>query len=220
MRYPMFRYAHLVAALLVLAAMFSASGCRSLLTTVVYLINGTDVDAEFEGLEGKRVVVLCHTTSDLDFSGSGVAEDLAKKVGILLRQKGKKIEVIDQRDVAAWTDENADSDYVEVGHALDAEMVVGIDLQNFKLRKGQTLYQGAADISITVHDCGETGGIVFEKPLPHILYPPNTGIPISDRRENEFRQQFIDVLADQIGRFFYKHDAYSDFALDAEAFGQ
>ena len=193
MRYPTFRYAHFAAVLLVLAAMFSAGGCRSLLTTAVYLIRGTDIDAEFEKLEEKRVAVLCRTTSDLEFRDSGVAEDLAKKVGILLRQKGKKIEVLDQRDVVAWTDENTWSEYAEVGHALDADMVLGIDLQSFKLRKGQTLYQGEADISITVYDCGETGGIVFERELPRTPYPPNTGIPVSDRAENDFRRQFIDV---------------------------
>jgi hypothetical protein len=220
MRYPMFRYAYFATVLLVVVAMFSASGCRSLLTTAAYLIHGTDLDAEFEGLEGKRVVVVCRTTSDLEFRDSVVAEDLAKKAGILLRQNGKKIEVVDQRDVAAWTDENTWSEYAEIGDALDADMVLGIDLQSFKLRQGQTLYQGQADISITVHDCGETGGIVFERVLPRSLYPPNTGIPVSDRRENEFRRQFIEILADQIGRSFYTHDAYSDYALDAEAFGQ
>ena len=36
-------------------------------------------------------------------------------------------------------------------------------------------------------------------------------------REIEFRREFIGLLADQVGRHFYAHDRYADFASDAKA---
>ena len=217
MRHPMLRYGYTVVLLAIAGAALSTSGCRSVLTTVTYLVQGTDVDAKYDCLEGKKVVVVCRTMSDQDWRDSSVAGDLAKQVGILLRQKGKKIEVIDQRKVAAWIDENSWSEYAEVGKALDADIVLGIDLDSFTLHQSSTLYQGQADVTIEVFDRSQDSGVIVEEMLPRTVYPPNVSIPVTDRPEKEFRREFVGVLADQIGRFFYKHSPYADYATDAQA---
>jgi hypothetical protein len=211
------RYA-IVLGLALSAAVLPAFGCRGVLATAMFLFKGNEVDAEFAELKGKKVAVVCRPLVTLQYRNAAVAHDLAEQVNVLLQTNVPKIQTIDQRKVCKWTDENNEDEYPRVGKALKADMVVGIDLENFSLLQGQTLYQGKANVTIRVYDCQKKGKLVFEKTLPPSVYPPNVGVPTSDRQEPEFRREFEAVLADQIARHFYAHDPYTDVAQDNAAF--
>lgn len=211
------RYGYLVIILALAAGGLSASGCRNALATAMWIAKGTNVSAEYDGLRGKKVVIVCRPLANLKYRDTSVAKDLARQLGLLLKRNVPKIEVIDQRKVAEWTDENIWDEYTEIGKALEAEMVVGVDLQDFTIYQGQTLYQGKAIVTLTVYDCSDGSQSVYEKELPQSVYPPNTGVPTSEKLEAEFRREFVRVLADQIGRHFYDHDAHDNYALDATA---
>ncbi len=211
------RYRCLLVLPVVAALILSAGGCRQLAFMAAYLIKGTDVEADYKGLDGKKVAVVCRSCTELSFGNPAVASDLARQVGLLLSTNGKKIKVIDYQKVAQWTDANDWTEFSEVGKAVGAEMVVGIDLAQFSLYQGQTLYQGKASASITVCDCAHGNKVVFEKSLPQVLYPPNTGIPTQDQPKAQFCRRFVHVLADQIARHFYAHDPHADLGLDNDA---
>jgi len=202
--------------ILVLATTLSSAwGCTSMLFTAAYLLKGNDVPAECDKLKEKRVVVVCRAMVTLQYNLARVDQDLAQEVGNLLRQNVSKIKVVDHRKVAEWMDEHTWEDYVEVGKALNADLVVGIDLEQFSLYKSQTLYQGRANTEIKVYDC-HTGKLVFRKRPPEAVYPPNREVQTSEARESDFRRQFVRVLADQLARHFYPHDRYENFAMDAK----
>lgn len=211
------RYRYFLAALALLAAVVPAAGCVGFLTTAMYLIRGTALPAEFNGLRGKRVAVVCQPMVSLQYRNSTAAKDLARQIGSLLRQKISKIEIIDQRKVDEWIDENTWDEYSEIGKALKADLVLAVDLENFSTLQGQTLYQGKANVTLRVIDCANGGKVIFLRHLPQVLYPPNAGIPTSEQQEPQFRRRFILVLADQIARYFYGHDPIDDFARDADA---
>jgi len=193
-------------------------GCTNGLFTLVYLLKGTDVDPEFKDLKDKKVAVVCRPADTLMYSSSNVGRELAVQVSNLLSEKVPKIKIIDPRKVARWTDEHQWDEYVEVGRALKADMVVAIDLESFSLYQGQTLYQGKANATVRVYDCNKSGNKeVYKKNLPQRVYPPNACVPTSERTEPEFRHEFIAQLADQIGRHFYAHDPHADMALDARS---
>jgi hypothetical protein len=198
-------------------AMLPALGCRTGLVTAMFLLKGTDVDPDFAGLKGKKVAVVCRPLVTLQYRNANAARDLAQEITLLLQQKVPKVQVVDQRKVAKWIDENTWEEYPEVGKALKADLVVGVDLEGFNIFQGQTLYQGKANATVHVYDCRQGGKEVFTKVLPPSVYPPNTGIPTSDRLEAEFRREFVAVLADQIGRYFYTHDPHADLAQDVSA---
>jgi hypothetical protein len=210
------RLARLALVLPIAAAALSAAGCSSALFTVMYLFKGTNVPAECDQLKEKRVVVVCRPVVSLQYRNAHVEHDIAREVGELLRKNVPKIKVVDHRKVAEWMDANYVDDYVEVGKALHADMVVGIDLEQFTLLQGQTLYQGRATVGVKVHDC-KTGKPVFQKRPPQTVYPPNRVVQTSEKQESDFRREFVQVLADQIARHFYEHDAYADVALDAKS---
>jgi hypothetical protein len=203
--------------LLLALALSPAFGCRQVMTTAAYLWKGTDVDPDFGELKGKKVAVVCRPLVSLQYRNANVNRELAQQITLLLQQKVPKIKTVDQRKITKWTDENTWEEYVEVGKAVKADMVVGVDLENFSLYQGQTLYQGKANAVVRVYDCQKGGKMVFEKTLPHVVYPPNSAVPTSERQEPEFRREFVGVLADQIARYFYAHDPYADLGQDASA---
>jgi hypothetical protein len=214
-RSPVRRRIALAAALAVAA--LPAVGCVSGLATVAYFLKGTDVDPDFAGMKGKKVAVVCRPLVTLQYRNANVARDLAQQITVLLQNKVPKIHTVDQRKVARWTDENTWEEYVEVGKAMKADMVVGVDLEGFSIFEGQTLYRGKANATIHVYDLQKDGKEVFVKNLPESVYPPNSVVPTSERQEAQFRREFEAVLADQIARHFYAHDPYADMAQDVSA---
>ncbi len=192
----------------------SASGCASALATAVWLVHGPNVDAEFEGLRHKRVAVVCRPLVNLAYRDSNAAKDIARQLGMHLKRHVPKMELVDPNKVEQWTDENTWDEYAQVGKAVGAELVLGVDLEHFSLLGGQTVYQGKAVVVVKVYDCA-SGSLVFEKRLAPIVYPPNGVVPTSDQTEAEFRRVFIRVLSDQIARHFYSHDPRDLWALDA-----
>jgi hypothetical protein len=203
----------------VLAALVlsTAGGC-SVLPFIAYLYQGLATPAEYDGLKGKRVAVICRPVASLQFESSSVSRELSMAVANLLEQNVKHIKLIDQDEVDKWEDENNWDNYIQIGKALKADMVVGIDLDQFSLLQGQTLYQGKASVELSVYDLNKpTKRPAFQKSLPQRMYPPNAPIPAAEKPLAEFQRQFIEVLADQIGRHFYDHDSTKDFAADSAA---
>ncbi len=194
-----------------------SAGCVGALTTAAYLLRGTDIPAEFTGLRGKKVVVVCQPMVAMQVRNSTAARDLARQISTLLQQKVSKIQVISPQKVENWMDQNTWDEYMDVGKALQADIVVGVDLEEFNLYQGQTLYQGQAAATLKVIDCAAGGKVLFERSFSQMRYPPNHGIPAWEKPEAQFRREFIAYLADNIARYFYSYDAYADFAQDAAA---
>ena len=196
----------------------TASGCRDAFFTVAYLVKGNEVEAECKELKGKRVAVVCRPLVSLQYRNASVAKDVAREVGLLLKKNVPKIQLIDHAKVAEWMDENGygEVEYLDVGRALKADLVVGIDLEQFDLLQGQTVFQGKANVAVKVYNC-KTGATVFSKHLPQTVYPPNHVISTMNKQESEFRRDFVLVVADQVARHFYNHEPHSDIALDSRA---
>lgn len=199
---------------LALIACVSLAGCNWL-SVAMYAINPNDIPAKFKGLQEKRVVVVCRPVVELQFSDSAVPTELAHQVQMRLKKRVKKIDLVDENEVAEWVDENTWHNFSEVGKALKADLVIGIDLEQFQLHQGPTLFQGQAGLNVVVIDVKDGCKQVFNQPMSRVRYPPHTPIPETEKSEAEFRYQFINVLAEQIGRNFYAHESRVDFASDA-----
>jgi hypothetical protein len=188
-------------------------GCN-MLAAIGYIAHEDADEADFKDLVGKRIAVVCRPVENLRYADSSAAPDLAAAVGALLKEKVKKCQIISSSDVAEWADEHNWNEYAEVGKALKADMVVGIDLEQFSLYDGQTLYQGRSSVHIWVYDMKNGGRRVWDKKPAPTVYPPNSAVAMSDRSESEFRRQYMAVLAEHIARYFYAHDPRADFASD------
>ncbi len=205
----------LAAGLFLLVVPVIAGGC-SALATAMWIVRGPNVPAEFPGLYGKRVAVVCSPSDSSLYAHPNVGKELARQVAWMLRRNVRKIDVVPDQKVAEWMDEHTWDDYTEVGKALEADLVVGIDLNSFRIYQGQTIYQGRADLVMRVYDCA-TGEVLFERRPPEIVYPPNHVISASEVSERDFRTEFVQVIADQLARYYYPHDPRAQIALDAAA---
>lgn len=192
------------------------TGCTSALATAAWIIKGPNVPPEFPGLRKKKVAVVCSASTQSVYAYPSVAKDLARAIARQLHRNVKDIQLIPPEQVEEWMDTHQWSEYPEIGKAVGAELLVAVDINDFRLYKGQTVYQGRADLTIRVFDCA-TGEVVFERRPPEILYPPNHVVSTAEVREADFRRDFIRVLADHIGRYFYPHDPRTLFAADAAA---
>jgi hypothetical protein len=202
--------------LLALLSLPMLTGCSTLLT-VAYLIQPADMPAEFNGLKGKTVAVVCRPIIELEFTDAGSARELASLVGAQIGSKVRRTRIISQQEVARWVDENSWVDYPSLGKSLDADLVVGVDLEAFRLHEGSTLYRGRATAHVKVYEVA-TKKIVFEKRIDDFSFPANTAIPASDRSEAEFRGMFLQMLSQKISRCFHAYESREVFAEDSLMF--
>ena len=142
---------------------------------------------------------------------------LAKRVSGFLATNVPGIDVVDQREVDDWSDENDWDSFKDLGRAVNADKVVQIELDHFDLFKGKTLYQGDAEVRVAVYDMTDRGRLIWERHLGQILFPVQSGIPAQDKPLKQFQRDFVNYAAEQISINFYKHDPHLAFAIDAVA---
>jgi hypothetical protein len=195
------------------------TGCiHSLLATGIYLWQGGNVvPAECEALEGQRVVVICRPPSSHEYRHAGAARTIGKRISKKLAANVKDIDVVSPQEVDNWIDEQDWDNFKDLGRAVKATRVVYIELDDFSLYKGTTLYQGDADVTLSVYDMTNSGKEIWERHVGQILFPRNSGIPAADKSIQVFQRQFVEIVADQVAVFFYEHDPNATFALDAVA---
>lgn len=211
------RRLRLLAVLSLAVTVFTTSGCMGPVLTAMYLFGASDVKAEYDGLKKQKVVVICHRT-DLDYSNNlNASKDLARQIGLHLKANISTLTLVSQQNVDRWMDENQWEESVEIGKALGADKAIVVELDNFSILLGQTLYQGKANYVLKVIDC-KTGETEFDVTPNPVCWPPNTPVPASEKPENQFRKQFVGILADRVARHFYSYDHRNHFAEDITAF--
>ena len=208
-------------AILAIAAMgcVTSTGClHSLLATGIYMWQGGNVvPAECDALEKERVVVLCRPPASHEFRNAGAARAIGARVTAMLEKNVKGIDVVSPKEVDNWVDEQDWENFKDLGRAVKATRVVYVELDDFDLYKGPTLYQGTADVTISVYDMDDGGKLVWDRRLGQVLFPRNSGIPASDKPVQAFERQFVDIVSTQIAEHFYKHNPNAGYAIDAVA---
>lgn len=205
---------------LMLLLLASTTGClHSILATGIYLWQGGNViPPQYEELKDERVVVICRPPSSNEYRHAGASRMIGKRISKLLGENVKKIEVVSSSEVDNWIDEEDWENFKDLGTAVKATRIVYVELDSFELYKGTTLYQGDADVKVTVykkdgHDWEED----WSRNVGQVLFPQHAGIPAADKSVNDFQAQYVEVLSTQVATLFYKHDPNAMFAMDAVA---
>lgn len=208
----------IVACLLAVGALLPCAGCPAVLATGMYVWQGGNlVPADCDALEGERVVVVCRPPSSHEYRHANASGAISKRVSELLVENMRKVDVVNPREVDNWVDESDWGDFRELAKAVRADKVVHVELNSYELYKGSTLYQGKADVVVTVYDMNEKGKEEWNRSLGEVLYPVNSGLPAQDKPVQQFEREFVEIVATRIAENFYKHDPNSSFALDALA---
>ncbi|MEX0820176.1 MAG: hypothetical protein WD070_11315 [Pirellulaceae bacterium] len=206
----------IVIILAVLVSLPLAGGCVGLLSTMRWMSGQNLVPAEYGGLKGKRVAVVC--VSDASSYGSGSESLLlAREVNSILQKNVKDIELVRPDEIADWIDREGwdEIDYREIGRGVKAERVVAIGLASFSIREGTSLYKGRADVTVSVYDMTEGGHEVFRNSVPEFSFPTTGPYPVGDLSEVQFRRAFLKTLSQHVARHFHAYDVAEDFSRDS-----
>ena len=196
---------------LFIVGILGLSGCNTL-PLIAYVAGGTNVPAQFEGLEATRVAVVC--VSDGVSYGSGTeSERLARETARILAEKVPDIDVVRWSEIADWIDRKGwdEIDYREVGRGVKADRVVAVDLSRFRVREGTSLFKGRADLTITVFDMNAGGKEVFRREIIEFSFPPNGPYHAAEISEARFSQLYLKVLADKVAKLFHEYDVIDEF---------
>tara|TARA_Y100001978_G_scaffold198916_1_gene212256 strand:- start:873 stop:1454 length:582 start_codon:yes stop_codon:yes gene_type:complete len=188
-----------------------------MLATGLWIIDPNDRAALYGGLKKNRVAVVCRPHSALALQHFGADRDLAAAVTRKLSANVRDIDCVGADEILDWRDANQLNSLAEFGKAMQADTVVVIDLDDFKLYQGKSMLQGTASADVTVFNVAKDQEVFVAEPL-EVVYPPENGVPFDlanqKSSENRFRKKFINVLADQISRNFYAYDSREAVKID------
>jgi hypothetical protein len=202
------------------ACSFLCSGCIGTGATLGYWIHGVKAKAEFNGLKDQRVAIVCISDSSL-YGLDTASETLARYLQATLSKEVKGIDIIRQEEVLDWIDNNDwnQIDFTEIGRGVNAQKVLAVELSSYRLNNGRTLYQGHADVTVSIYDMTDSGEVVFRRTIPSFEFPQHGGAPVTDTTRARFEQHFIYMLSQKIANFFYDYELPNDFAQDAALIG-
>lgn len=190
------------------------SGCA--LSHLLYTLKGHQVDPAFAGLDEKRVAVVC-VSDNSAYGPDTLTYTMSQMVGIKLANGLKDgSEVIAPVKIEEWIDENDwnETEYVELGKGVEADMVVAIEIASYSLTEGSTLFKGRSDVTVTVYDIEKDGQVPYSTTPTHFVFPKH-GRPAIQTTEREFEAFYLAQLTNMIANKFIVHDRLESFANDA-----
>lgn len=190
------------------------TGCIQFAANLMHVVSGPQVPAEFKGLDGKTVAVVA--TDEAGICSDETTIRLAGTIRGILSGKLKKATLVNHEEIETWLHgkSSRERDYVEIGKGVKADYLIAVEILNLKLKDGQTLYRGRADIEVIVWDVNASK-IAYRKALPEYTYPMMAGQATTETDEDKFRRVYLMNVSDKIGRYFYAHDFGEDVAIDA-----
>jgi hypothetical protein len=191
-------------------------GCFGIAAQLGWMLWGRYEKAEYDGLKDKRVAVV--VVSDASSYGPNVmTKMLATHISTYLNNNVKNIEMINQSEIEKWKDANnwQIADYVELGRALNADRIVAVEISSYSLTEGQTLYKGRANMTVSVYDLEKNGIHSYVRGPENFEFPKTHGRPAISSTQQQFESVFLQIMAEDIAKRFYKHEIIDNFAGDA-----
>lgn len=201
---------------LILLGLVVFPGCVGTAAQLMYVLFGHKGKAEFDSFKGKRVAVVT-ISEETAFGPETVSETISRAITMHFVKNIKKIDVISQGQIANWMDQNGfgEPDPVALGQGLNADYVLMLQISDYSIHDGKTLYKGHCNYKIDVYSMSEKGRLVFSRgPLEFTF--PRDGRPAIESSEQRFEAFYLTRLSDRIARLFYEYDLTEDAAMDAQ----
>lgn len=213
------------AASLVIAAagLFALAGCDP--RTLLYFLQPFEPTLPppcHAKLKGKKVVILAHALSGTQTDFQALDREIAREVGRLVREKVKKVEIIDLDKVWAWMEGHPNwTDPSEAARAFEADIVIFLEIESFQVANPSSpgLLEGNAKTHVQAfeltHPKNSKGKELIDQPKEsHSVYDNyvDTVFPIrgplpegTGSSRAAFRTKFLQVVATEISWQFVEH---------------
>ena len=205
-----------------LAGTVSLAGCDP--RTLFYFLQPFEptIPAPGPSLKGKRVLVVTHAVSGALGEFQSLDRDLTREVTTLLREKVKKIDMVEPDKIWAWVEGHPNwTDPAELAKAFEADVVVFLEVEAFQVQNPSDLnvFQGSAKTHIMAtemrYPTNSKGKPIKDKPKePKSIYDDyrDTEFPIrgpiptdSGVSRPAFKNKFLKVVASEISWHFVEH---------------
>ena len=192
-------------------------GCVRIAANLIHAIKGNDIPAEYAGLTDKRVALICSV--DGAVASEATSSVLNSYISSALQQNLPKATFVSQEGVDRWLEIEgwSSNDALAIGKGVKADQVVSVQVTNFKLREGATLYRGSCDIRVSVYDINADGRLAFVREIDEHAFPRVGGTPVSDTTDAKFRSIYLHLVATKVASLFHPSDPTAEYALDAKA---
>jgi hypothetical protein len=179
-------------------------------------------------LNGKKVAVLARASATVQSEYVPLDQELAQRLAKALREKVRKVEVVELSKVRAWAEQHPTAtDPAEAARAFDADVVIYLELLDFKIESPESpgMFSGHSRVYLRATE---------------LKYPEVNGKPVTERpKEAEtiheaevetefprvqgslpaeinvsrtgFRKRFLDVIGNEISWHFVAHGAADNF---------
>ncbi|MDY6913305.1 MAG: hypothetical protein SVT52_02450 [Planctomycetota bacterium] len=198
-----------------LALLASAGGCRQLGYLLYLVVPGSQtktVEAAFDGLAGKTVVVIVFTDQEVQYEYPMARWELSSVIASELDKHVKGVKVVNPRRITRYQDEDIFWDTLskkDLGRAFGADFVLYIAMLEFSTRElgSVNLYRGRITAECSVYDCSlpERQARVWSDEQIRVVYPENVPTGQLDRDDRKVRYQSQCLFADRLVKNFYKH---------------
>ena len=202
------------AASLILLICITNTGCIGTLANLFYVLKGHEIPAEYAEFKEQRVAVVVNTKASA-YGPDELADTLERFITMKLATNVPDIQIVPEVEIANWFDINGtdSSRLAEMGKSVQADFVLSINLDDYTIREGSTIYKGKSEITIAVVDC-KSGNTTYAVG-PDLMEYPRDGRPAIQTNDRKFETFYLAWLSEQIAQQFYKHDANKNFADDA-----
>jgi hypothetical protein len=224
---PLARTRRAVALAVAAVGLLALAGCDP--RTLIYFLQPFEptVPAPGPSLKGKKVVVLTHAASGTQGDVHSLDRDLGRKVSAILREKVKKVEVVDADKVWAWVEGHPNwTDPAEAAKAFEADVVVFLEVEGFQVQNPSSpgLLEGTAKIHIQVfelsHPKNSKGKPQTDLPkesnniydaYQDSVFPKRGPMPMdSGLSVGAFKTRFLQVVATQVSWHLVEHSPEDD----------
>jgi hypothetical protein len=219
---PRLRLAGLLA-----VAFVVATGCNPLLFP--YLFNGEPKQpAAFKHLTNKdrpvRVVVISYAgASDNSPESVGADRELCRKLVKRLldatRETKEKIDLVAPKTIDKFKDEHPDwykMDLKTVGDYFKADYVIYLEMEALNLMEsGNLMFRGRTEINVLLADMHDAVGEPDRK-VYKAEFPKHGPVPVSDTNAAQFRDTFLEYVANQLSWLFTDHASANQTEITIE----
>lgn len=170
------------------------------------------VEAEFDGLVGKRVVVIVEAEMETLFDFPRIRREAAEQIAYHLTQYVADLQPIPPRQVADYRARGYRTEYQpshEIGEHFQADYVLRAELLTFATREeaSASLYRGRADVMLALYDVhGDTPTDPVWNGRVKVSYPPGGPLGPGQIDEEKIYSRTLRLLGERVTQKFYDHE--------------
>ena len=196
-------------------AVVTSTGCIQEMAQLLYVIKGHKVEPAFAALKEKKVAIVCNSDAAA-FGPDALSVTIAKHIGLALATSEDQITIAAPAKVEEFIDANGwqEDSPAQLGQAVGADYVIVIEVEDYSIHEGPTLYKGRSDWTASAYDVANDGKIAFSNGPNHFAFP-ETGRPSLRTSERVFESFYLSRLCDRISKQFVTYDKMESYADEA-----